>query len=326
MGWAVVLDPYVADLADNNVVCQKIVSTVYYSADHAFVVDKGQVLLERYEQLARSKPEGWVRQVYKYLVESQPAPDVASTPHILCLKLPPMPEDAYCCGRDADRVERIMVGLASGQQKTALVTLDSASRSQCQSPWLFWTDECYQKVLNQHKVCFKFTDSWDWLHDPHPPFPNTKEGLENFLKRYGDGQIRETEQLEFKCPNNPAEGLTKTVVDSARQAVCAMANSSGGYVFIGIKDNGDISGITLKYEGIQRSVDELLNIVCGNHTQFNPYMPVDNQWCIRLDEDRYVFILYVCNKRVKDYRYKNERYRRVGTQSLKELGNSTPTT
>ena len=60
MGWAVVLDPYVADLADNNVVCQKIVSTVYYSADHAFVVDKGQVLLEKYEQLARSKPEGWV--------------------------------------------------------------------------------------------------------------------------------------------------------------------------------------------------------------------------------------------------------------------------
>jgi len=318
MGWAVVLDPYVADLADNNVVCQKIVSTVYYSADHAFVVDKGQVLLERYEQLARSKPEGWVRQVYKYLVESQPAPDVASTPHILCLELPPMPEDAYCCGRDADRVERIMVGLASGQQKTALVTLDSASRSQCQSPWLFWTDECYQKVLNQHKVCFKFTDSWDWLHDPHPPFPNTKEGLENFLKQYGDGQIRETEQLEFKCPNNPAEGLTKTVVDSARQAVCAMANSNGGYVFIGVKDNGDIPGIALIYENERRSLDCISRIILGNHEQFTPDMPVDWPWWIQITEDRYVFVLRISNKRVKNYLYKNRRYRRVGTQSLRE--------
>ena len=317
MGWAVVLDPYVVDLADNHVVCQKIVKTVYSSAEHAFVVDEGQVLLERYEQLARSKPEGWVRQIYKYLVESQLAPDVASTPHILCSKLL-MPEDAYCCGRDADRVERIMVGLASGQQKTALVTLDSASRSQCQSPWLFWTDECYQKVLNQHKVCFKFTDSWDWLHDPHPPFPNTKEGLENFLKQYGDGQIRETEQLEFMCPNNPAEGLTKTVVDSARQAVCAMANSNGGYVFIGVKDNGDIPGIALIYENERRSLDCISRIILGNHEQFTPDMPVDWPWWIQITEDRYVFVLRISNKRVKNYLYKNRRYRRVGAQSLRE--------
>jgi hypothetical protein len=317
MGWAVVLDPYVADLADNNVVCQKIVSTVYYSADHAFVVDKGQVLLEKYEQLARSKPEGWVRQVYKYLVESQPSANVSSTAHILYLK-PLIPEDAYCCDSNADRVERIMVRLASGQQKTALVTLDDASRSQCQTPWLFWTHECYQKVLNQHKVCFKFTDSWDWLHDPHPPFPNTKEGLENFLKQYGDGQIRETEQLEFKCPNNPAEGLTKTVVDSARQAVCAMANSNGGYVFIGVKDNGDIPGIALIYENERRSLDCISRIILGNHEQFTPDMPVDWPWWIQITEDRYVFVLRISNKRVKNYLYKNRRYRRVGTQSLRE--------
>ena len=317
MGWAVVLDPYVVDLADNHVVCQKIVKTVYHSADHAFVVDKGQVLLERYEQLARSKPEGWVRQVYKYLVESQPSANVSSTPHILCLK-PLMPEDAYCCDSNADRVERIMVRLASGQQKTALVTLDDASRSQCQTPWLFWTHECYQKVLNQHKVCFKFTDSWDWLHDPHPPFPNTKEGLENSLKQYGDGQIRETEQLEFKCPNNPAEGLTKTVVDSARQAVCAMANSNGGYVFIGVKDNGDIPGIALIYENERRSLDCISRIILGNHEQFTPDMPVDWPWWIQITEDRYVFVLRISNKRVKNYLYKNRRYRRVGTQSLRE--------
>jgi hypothetical protein len=317
MGWAVVLDPYVVDLADNDVVCQKIVKTVYCSAEHAFVVDKGQVLLEKYEQLARSKPEGWVRQVYKYLVESQPSANVSSTAHILYLK-PLIPEDAYCCDSNADRVERIMVRLASGQQKTALVTLDDASRSQCQTPWLFWTHECYQKVLNQHKVCFKFTDSWDWLHDPHPPFPNTKEGLENFLKQYGDGQIRETEQLEFKCPNNPAEGLTKTVVDSARQAVCAMANSNGGYVFIGVKDNGDIPGIALIYENERRSLDCISRIILGNHEQFTPDMPVDWPWWIQITEDRYVFVLRISNKRVKNYLYKNRRYRRVGTQSLRE--------
>jgi hypothetical protein len=317
MGWAVVLDPYVVDLADNDVVCQKIVKTVYCSAEHAFVVDKGQVLLEKYEQLARSKPEGWVRQVYKYLVESQPSANVSSTAHILYLK-PLIPEDAYCCDSNADRVERIMVRLASGQQKTALVTLDDASRSQCQTPWLFWTHECYQKVLNQHKVCFKFTDSWDWLHDPHPPFPNTKEGLENFLKRCGDGQIRETEQLEFKCPDNPAEGLTKTVVDSARQAVCAMANSNGGYVFIGVKDNGDIPGIALIYKNKRRSLDCISRIILGNHEQFTPDMPVDWPWGIQITEDRYVFALRISNKRVKNYLYKNRRYRRVGTQSLRE--------
>jgi hypothetical protein len=223
MGWAVVLDPYVVDLADNHVVCQKIVKTVYHSADHAFVVDKGQVLLERYEQLARSKPEGWVRQVYKYLVESQPAPDVASTPHILCLKLPPMPEGAYCCDSDADRVERIdqveriMVGLASGQQNTALVTLDSASRSQCQSQWLFWTDECYQKVLNQHKVCFKFTDSWDWLNEPYPPCPNTKQSLEEFLRNVSS-ELRESKQA-------PTASLNRSRRSTRRLALLSIALS-----------------------------------------------------------------------------------------------------
>jgi len=317
MGWAVVFDPYVVDLADNHVVCQKIVSTVYNSMDHAFVVDEEQHLLGKYEQLARSKPEGWVRQIYKYLVESQPAANVVPNPHIVCLK-PSMPEDAYCCDGNADRVERIMVGLASGQQKTALVTLDSASRSKCQSQWLFWTDECYQLVINQHKVCFKFTDSWDWLNEPHPPYPNTKQSLEDFLRKHGDSNIRETQWLEFKCSDNPQNGLTRTVVEGAREAACAMANSGGGYVFIGIKDNGDIPGIALTYNNMQRSPDCILGIISGNHKEFTPCMPVDKEWWIQITEDRYVFALYISDKLTKNYHYKGKRYRRVGTQSLRE--------
>jgi len=321
MGWAVVLDPYVADLADNNVVCQKIVSTVYYSADHAFVVDKGQVLLERYEQLARSKPEGWVRQVYKYLVESQRSAN-SSTAHILCLELPPMPKGAYCCDSDADRVEgidqveRIMVGLASGQQNTALVTLDSASRSQCQSQWLFWTDECYQKVLNQHKVCFKFTDSWDWLNEPYPPCPNTKQSLEEFLRTHGGGEIRETQQLEFKCPDNPANGLTNKLVEEIREAICAMANSDGGYVFIGVKDDGSIPGVALLYDGKPRSVDELSRILYREHHQFEPDEPVDALWEIKVETDRYTFVFRIPKRRIKNYTYKGKMFIRIGTQSL----------
>jgi len=317
MGWAVVLDPYVLDLADSNAVCQKIVKTVHDSADHAFVVDKGQLLLEKYEQFARCKPEGLVRQIYEYLVESQLSAKATSTAHILPLK-PLMPEDAYCCDSNADRVERIMVGLASGQQGTALVTLDSASRSQCQSPWLFWTDECYQKVLDQHKVCFKFTDSWDWLNEPHPPCPNTKQSLEEFLRGYGDGEIRETQQLEFKCPSDPAKGLTNKLVEETREAICAMANSDGGYVFVGIKDDGSIPGVALIYNGTPRSVDELSRILYRDHNQFAPDEPVDAQWEIKVARDRYVFVFRISKKRVKNYTYKTKRFIRKGTQSLQQ--------
>jgi hypothetical protein len=316
MGWAIVLDPYVAHLADGNVACQKIVNSIYNSAEHAFVLDKGQVLLDRYEQLARSNQEGWVRQLYEYLVESQPSSKVSQTTHILCMS-PQIAESEYCCDSNADRIERVMVGLASGQPCTALVTLDSSSRSTCTPSRLFWTDDCYQMVRDQHKVCFKFSDSWDWLSEPYPPFPNTREGLEQFLRKYGQGAIWETEQLEFKCPNNAAGGPTKLLVEKTREAICAMANSSGGYVFFGVHDDGSIPGVALVYDGKPRGIDEISRILYRDHMEFQPDEPVDKQWPIQVAEDRFVFVFRIREKRVKNYTYKNERFVRVGTQSLR---------
>ena len=89
-------------------------------------------------------------------------------------------------------------------------------------------------------------------------------------------------------------------------------------MFIGVKDNGDIPGIALIYENERRSLDCISRIILGNHEQFTPDMPVDWPWWIQITEDRYVFVLRISNKRVKNYLYKNRRYRRVGAQSLRE--------
>jgi len=316
MGWLVVLDPYVACLADSDNVCNKIVATIHSSADHAFILDEDQALLGKYEQLAVSNPESLIRDLYKYLVEQQCSGSLSGSSHVLSRRLS-RSESEYCCDPHADQVEKVMVGLASGQKCTALVTLDARLRSKCPTSWLFWTEDCYQKVRDQHNVCFKFTDSSDWLSDPHSPVPNTKQSLEAFLMKYGEGSIRETQELEFKCPANPDQGLTQPIARKTREAMCAMANSGGGYVFVGIKDDGSIPGISLVYDGKPRSQDEILRILYCNHSDFRPDEPVDRQWSIKVAEDRYVFVFWVGKKRSNNYTYKGDRFVRVGTQSLK---------
>lgn len=284
------------------------------------------MLLEKYEQLAESNPEGWIRHLHKYFIEQQPSPSRAGSSHVLKLA---GSESEYCCDPDADQVEKVMVGLASGQKCTALVTLDArlrperltldARRPECSSlaSWLFWTEDCYQKVRDQHNVCFKFTDSWNWLSDPYSPVPNTKQSLEAFLMEYGGGSIRETQKLEFKCPADPGKGLNQNIVQKTCEAMCAMANSGGGYVFVGIKDDGSIPGISLAYERKPCSHDEILRILYSNHRDFQPDEPVDQEWSIKVAEDRYVFAFRISEKRSNTYKYKGDRFVRVGTQSLK---------
>lgn len=317
MGWAVVLDPYVVCLADNNPVCGKIVSMVYSSAEHVIIVDKGQVLLQKYEQLAQRNPEGWVRQLYEYLVEQQGTSSVAINEcHVFPMQ-PLLSDIAYCCGDDAELAEKVMVGLANGRQHTALVTLDPASRSKCPGGWLFWNEDCYQKVRHQHHICFKFTDSWDWVNEPSAPYPKTRQELEEFLRRYGGGQIQETERLEFKHPNGSDECLTNSIIRSTGEAVCAMANSGGGYVFVGITPDNRIAGIPLIYNKSKRSLDEMQRLIHPEVHRFQPEDPVDHMWPIEVAPERYVFALFVSKKRLKNYTYDKVRYRRVGTQSLR---------
>ncbi|MCS7060525.1 MAG: ATP-binding protein, partial [Anaerolineae bacterium] len=127
---------------------------------------------------------------------------------------------------------------------------------------------------------------------------------------------QETEQLEFKYPGSPDGSLTESIVTATCKAICAMANSGGGYVFIGITQDNRISGVRLTYNNRPRELDEMQRLILPQHCRFQPDVPVDCMWPIQIAPDRYVFAFYISRKTRQVWEYNGKRYVRRGTQSI----------
>lgn len=63
----------------------------------------------------------------------------------------------------------------------------------------------------------------------------TEKELESLIKN------RETRQIEFK------ESFGAETIETA----CAFANAAGGYIILGVDDNGDISKLPLRDEALR---------------------------------------------------------------------------
>ena len=130
-------------------------------------------------------------------------------------------------------------------------------------------------------------------------YPGNESQLHQFLKD------TETEFLEFKQPK-PQDGtarLTHTIVIAALEAVCAMINSKGGRVLVGVDPEGKVIGIDPVLRNGKPDDDLLSRRFSDEFTWFDP--PI-NQYVkpavVPLSNGRRVVLLHV-NEGEKGVRY-----------------------
>jgi hypothetical protein len=164
-----------------------------------------------------------------------------------------------------------------------------------------------------------------------PIYPHTEEELEEFLER---NRYTEGDMLEFKQPHNNQPGgpfyLTKSILRETTQAICALSNSYGGKVLLGIAERnytGWIEGFTLEYKSSQdvrpKTWDEIFNILATTWLPkiSPPFAPSELRYDkIELPSGRGILVFDVQepekDKR-KERRYSGVTYVRRGRQTVR---------
>lgn len=147
--------------------------------------------------------------------------------------------------------------------------------------------------------------------------PRDIASLESFLD---SASRREHDYLEFKQPRN---GLVARMCRDITKAVCAMLNSTTGFVMVGIDEtvNAQVKGFEKTFESHPKKVDELeIRLVNDYLRKIEPKPDCFVRlWSIDKDASRIVMIVFV-EKGSREYRYCFDdrgllAFRRVGTQS-----------
>lgn len=120
----------------------------------------------------------------------------------------------------------------------------------------------------------------------------TEKELESLIKN------RETRQIEFK------ESFGAETIETA----CAFANAAGGYIILGVDDNGDISKLPLRDEALRDYENRIA-------TSTEPSVAVDAEKVPFRGE--YVIVLKVIENPLKPVSFKSRSYIRKGSVNHK---------
>ena len=127
--------------------------------------------------------------------------------------------------------------------------------------------------------------------------------MENLLEQIQKGESGST---EFKL------SFQKEVIES----VVAFANAKGGKIFIGVNDVGEIVGISINNESLQKYINTI-----KQNTQPNLVVDIEEYKI----ENKTVLVVDIQEQPVKPIAYKNRYYKRVKNSnhqmSLDEIAN-----
>lgn len=102
-------------------------------------------------------------------------------------------------------------------------------------------------------------------------YPGNEEHLDLYLK--GEHEYVEYKQPKIALDNGkqmPSVELTKSITTASMEAVCALVNTEGGKVFVGVDDNGKVIGIENTYYGRSLNDDELSRLFSNRLSEFRP--------------------------------------------------------
>lgn len=153
----------------------------------------------------------------------------------------------------------------------------------------------------------------DWIRS-RSPYPCTELELQDYLRQH---KYQEGDQLEFK---QPISRDLRSILRDAMKSLCALANSYGGKVLVGVTPEGRIEGFEPIYNGQRRSDDELYQILASNPYilgGMNPrFDPSEVRYrFINLANGRKVLVFHVEKCRQKR-NYCGKRYYRCGTVNI----------
>jgi hypothetical protein len=148
--------------------------------------------------------------------------------------------------------------------------------------------------------------------------PRDLRSLQSFLNGR-EVQRREHDWIEFKQPEN---GLVSRMCKDIAKAVCAMLNSTMGYVMVGIDEYNHenlIKGFNVAYNSTPQPIDRIEIILVNSYLRRIDPDPIHffQIWSINLSPNRIVTIIWVEQGSQSPYSYRRFRYKRLGTQSVK---------
>lgn len=343
MARALAIDTNVFLLADEDANCQMVAQQACYSCDYRLVFDRiDEKIRAEYEEYADLYPESWLRSAVKELIERTPAQTTLSAQQkwlpssILTLPCRLTPEEygLLACG---DKAERHFFGVVRGNSNTYLIIPGDSLREREHN----LIQRCYREDDELNKLRRKFpdikiksTDDLSWLYEPGDPAPEDLEQLEDYLTQNRlDATCAEREFIELKCPKSFDTGITfknrkkngKKIVEGLvvdiMEAICAMTNSNTGYIFVGVKDDGEIIGVPLKFNGeAMPDRDALWRKTSEELQNFWPRRPLFRQWWIQVSTGLMVLALRVERQLGEPLSYRGEVYVRSGTASVKRDG------
>ena len=324
MGLALVVDTNVLLLAKHHVGCGEVFRRMCYSWDCMLVIDDTREILKEYRYFAHRNLESPLYRLVSLLIErdtKKPGEPPFTLPIHSQLTVEDLKFlDDLQCQRP---IEPQMLGISRGQPHTYLVLPDDKLGGS--EPILrgYRREEALKRIGERFSdIRIVTTGNLDWMFEPGDPAPRDFETLKAFLKSQRlDESCAEREFLELKCPEVAERGVRYNLVKETMKAICAMTNTTSGYIFIGVKDDGTIHGVPREYNGrVVASWDELWRKIAGHELgRFRPRKPIFRQWFISVFDnprsDLRVIALRVERQRGGPYKYRGEAYYRVGTTS-----------
>ena len=144
-------------------------------------------------------------------------------------------------------------------------------------------------------------------------------GSEEHLRQSLGLNPRENEFIEFKQPGNEkgeeVTALTENCLHKTFESICAMLNTSGGRVFVGVNDHGKIVGIDAELDEQGQPDDDLLSRRFTD--RFHYFTPSINRFVkpgvIPLGNGRRVVVLHIARgEESTRYCYRKRTYDRNG--------------
>lgn len=279
-------------------------------------LDDQDIILNEYRQSARAKPkqEAIVRQIVGQII------NFGNKGYVKKLRcdLPKPALDVlqpYGCDKS---IERELFGLSINDPQVYVVYLPGGKGTISRG---YSTN---MQHLNKKGLGTNFIpvcEAVDALEETTKVFHSSKD-IENFLDIAGNktGDKRgEHECLEFKGSSGILrhEQMIRVV-----EAVCAMLNKGGGWVFLGVQDDGTVDGIEQKYKSSSdppkdHNADSLQRIVAQEIGRIRPNaLHLVSVSSVDIGNNRIVIPIFVRGSE-RRYIYGGIEWIRVGTASVK---------
>lgn len=194
--------------------------------------------------------------------------------------------------QDTTQIELTMLTIALANPDVVLVCVDSQCRTLSASRRILVPDRipalrgAFPEI--RIKCCDEIVSD---LRTIPEGVPRDIASLEIYLDSKGR---REHDFLEFK---QPIKGLRKGMCKSIAKAVCAMLNSTTGFVMVGIDElpNATIKGFEKTFDDVPKRVDELEIRLCNDYLRKIEPNPdcCFRVWSIDKDPSRIVMIVFV---------------------------------